>query len=64
LRRVAALEVWRLARSFLDALDVANEGAVAAALISLGRRAEPLGDDPLDCAFEPITEIGDGYGYV
>lgn len=60
MRRVVALDVWRLARSFLDAFDVANEGAVAAALMSFGRRAEALGEDPLDCVFEPITEMGRG----
>ena len=35
---VARDEDWRLARSFLDALDVASEGAVAEALMSFGRR--------------------------
>lgn len=35
---VVALEGWRFARSFLEALDVANAGAVAVARMSLGRR--------------------------
>lgn len=37
---VARAEDWRVARSFLDALEVAREGAVAEALMSFGRREE------------------------
>ena len=39
-------------------MDVANEGAVAAARMSFGRREAALGEDPLDCDLEPITETG------
>jgi hypothetical protein len=39
-------------------LDVANDGAVAAALMSFGRRAAALRVDPLDCDLEPIAEAG------
>lgn len=40
-------EDWRLARSLRDALPVTSEGAVAFALISLGRE-DTFGDDARD----------------
>jgi len=45
---VAARELWRLQRSFRDALEVAREGAVAEARMSFGRRLE--GGD-LECVW-------------
>lgn len=51
------------ARSFLDALDVAREGAVAAARMSFGRRAE---GGVLECvwvedAIMRLEEINNAY---
>jgi hypothetical protein len=51
---VALDEDWRLARSFRDALPVASDGAVACALMSLGRE-DTFGQDPRVCVFEDIV---------
>lgn len=46
----------RLARSFLEALDVASEGSVADARMSLGRRVGVLGEVPRDCVLVAILD--------
>jgi hypothetical protein len=58
LSRTVALGVdWRCARSFLDAVDVASEGAVALDLISFGRWQGGLrGDDPLGFGAPNVEE--------
>jgi len=52
---VAALELCIAAKSFLEALDVATLGSVAAALMSLGRLVlGVLGDEPRDWVLVPL----------
>lgn len=44
-----------MARSFRDALPVTSEGAVACALISLGRE-DTFGEDPRDWVLDDIVK--------
>jgi hypothetical protein len=54
-RIVVAPQDCRLARSFLDALDVASWGQVALALMSFGLLEGVFGEEPLDWVLDAMT---------